>query len=79
MRAVTARIGPATLDRKEWKRNLARYLEPDAGRSLGQIVSTVAPYLGVWGLAAILKPGAWAAVGLGLVATEPGQAWLRVN
>ena len=41
----------------------------DSRRSLGQIASAVAPYLAVWALAAIVQPGAWLAVGLGLLAT----------
>ena len=56
-------------NRKTWKRDLAAYLEPDRRRSLGQIASVVLPYLGVWVLAAIVRPGAGLAVGLGLVAT----------
>ena len=56
-------------NRKSWKRDLARYLEPDRGRSLGQIASVVLPYLGVWVLAAVIRPSAWLAVVLGLVAT----------
>jgi len=56
-------------ERRRWKRDLAAYLEPDRGRSLGQIASVVPPYLGVWALAAIVEPGAALAVGLGLVAT----------
>ena len=55
--------------RRSWKRDLAPYLEIDARRSLGQVASVVVPYLGVWVLAATVRPGAWAAVGLGLVAT----------
>jgi acyl-lipid omega-6 desaturase (Delta-12 desaturase) len=54
---------------RSWKRELAVYLEVDRGRSLAQIASVVPPYLGVWILAAIVEPGAWLAVGLGLVAT----------
>jgi acyl-lipid omega-6 desaturase (Delta-12 desaturase) len=54
---------------RTWKRDLARYLEVDRGRSLRQLAGVVAPYLGVWVLAAILEPSAWLAVGLGLVAT----------
>ncbi len=56
-------------DRKTWKRDLARYLEADERRSLGQIASVVIPYLSVWAVAAIVMPGALLAVGLGLVAT----------
>jgi omega-6 fatty acid desaturase (delta-12 desaturase) len=55
-------------ERKSWKQDLAPYLEPDRGRSLGQIASVVVPYLAVWVLAAIVRPGAALAVGLGLVA-----------
>jgi acyl-lipid omega-6 desaturase (Delta-12 desaturase) len=54
---------------RSWKRDLAAYLEIDRGRSLRQLSSVVSPYLGVWALAAIVEPGAWLAVGLGLVAT----------
>src|SRR5688572_4312257 len=56
-------------DRRSWKQELAPYLEADRGRSLGQIASVVVPYLGVWALAAIVRPGTWLAVALGLVAT----------
>jgi acyl-lipid omega-6 desaturase (Delta-12 desaturase) len=55
--------------RKHWKRDLARYLEVDHARSLGQIASVALPYLGVWVLASIVQPGPWLAVALGLVAT----------
>ena len=54
---------------RTWKRDLARYLEVDRGRSLRQITGVVLPYLSVWVLAAIVEPSAWLAVGLGLVAT----------
>jgi acyl-lipid omega-6 desaturase (Delta-12 desaturase) len=54
---------------RSWKRDLASYLEVDRARSLRQIASVVPPYLGVWVLVAITEPGAWLAVGLGLVAT----------
>ena len=59
-----------TLDipsRNEWKHDLAPYLEVDARRSLGQIASVVLPYLGVWVLAAIVRPSALVAILLGLV------------
>jgi omega-6 fatty acid desaturase (delta-12 desaturase) len=55
--------------RKGWKRDLAGYLDIDRGRSLGQIASVVAPYLGVWVLAALLRPGAGLAIVLGLLAS----------
>jgi acyl-lipid omega-6 desaturase (Delta-12 desaturase) len=55
--------------RRAWKRDLARYLEIDRRRSLGQIASVVLPYLAVWVVAAIVAPGPLGAVGLGLVAT----------
>lgn len=55
--------------RKGWKTELASYLAIDRWRSLGQIASVVVPYLGVWALAAIARPGAWLGIGLGLVAT----------
>lgn len=54
--------------RKSWKQAVAPYLEVDAGRSLAQIASVVLPYLGVWVLAAIVRPGLWLSIGLGLVA-----------
>ena len=54
--------------RKAWKQDLAAYLEVDRRRSLGQIASVVAPYLGIWALVAIVRPDGWLAVGLGLVA-----------
>jgi acyl-lipid omega-6 desaturase (Delta-12 desaturase) len=54
---------------RSWKRDLASYLEVDRARSLRQIASVVPPYLGVWVLVSITEPGAWLAVGLGLVAT----------
>ncbi len=55
--------------RKAWKKDLARYLEIDPRRSLGQIASVVLPYLGVWIVAALVQPGAGLAIGLGLGAT----------
>jgi omega-6 fatty acid desaturase (delta-12 desaturase) len=55
--------------RKNWKQDLSSYLEIDSRRSLAQIASVIVPYLAVWTLAVVLRPGAWAAVGLGLVAT----------
>jgi acyl-lipid omega-6 desaturase (Delta-12 desaturase) len=74
---IQARLSPVILivnaealpHRSAWKRDLARYLEIDRGRSLGQIASVVLPYLGVWVVAAIVAPGPLGAVGLGLVAT----------
>src|SRR5439155_22691415 len=54
---------------KRWKQDLSPYLEIDARRSLGQIASVVLPYLAVWILALIVRPNAWVAIGLGLVAT----------
>jgi acyl-lipid omega-6 desaturase (Delta-12 desaturase) len=56
-------------DRRSWKRDLAPYLEIDRARSLRQIASVVPTYLAVWALAAIVQPGPWLAIGLGLVAT----------
>src|SRR3954451_15958053 len=56
-------------DRKVWKQDLARYLTIDPRRSLRQIASVIAPYLAVWSVVWILRPGPVAAVGLGLVAT----------
>jgi omega-6 fatty acid desaturase (delta-12 desaturase) len=55
--------------RAGWKQDLAPYLAIDRTRSAAQIASVVVPYLGIWVLAAIVQPGAWAAIGLGLVAT----------
>ena len=55
--------------RGSWKKDLASYLAPDRTRSLLQIASVVLPYLGIWIVAAIVQPGAWLAVGLGLLAT----------
>ncbi len=55
--------------RESWKRDLAAYLDVDRRRSLGQIASVVLPYLGVWALASIVRPNAWLAIGLGLVAS----------
>ena len=52
-----------------WKRQLAPYLEVDRNRSLGQIASVVLPYLGVWAIVAMLKPGPWSAIALGMLAT----------
>src|SRR5438552_3713021 len=69
---MTANPSMATADtpaRKSWKHDLAPYLEIDAARSLGQIASVVLPYLGIWVLAAVLRPDAVLAVGLGVVAT----------
>src|SRR4051794_29129788 len=54
---------------RSWKQDLSAYLAVDRRRSLGQIASGVLPYLGVWVFASIVEPGAWLAIGLGLVAT----------
>src|SRR5687767_13364524 len=54
--------------RQNWKRDPSGYLEKDRGRSLGQPASVVVPYLGLWAVAAILRPNAFVAVGLGLLA-----------
>jgi acyl-lipid omega-6 desaturase (Delta-12 desaturase) len=59
----------AEIPRRKRKQDLAAYLEVDRRRSLGQIASVVLPYLGVWLLAYLIRPGAWLAVGLGLIAT----------
>jgi omega-6 fatty acid desaturase (delta-12 desaturase) len=56
-------------DRRSWKQDLAPYLEIDERRSLGQLASVIVPYLGVWILVALTRPGPLAAVALGLVAT----------
>jgi acyl-lipid omega-6 desaturase (Delta-12 desaturase) len=55
--------------RDAWKLDIAPYLEADPRRSLGQIASVVVPYLGIWVVAAVLRPSPWVAVGLGLIAT----------
>ena len=55
--------------RKDWKRDLGPYIEVDTRRSALQIASVVLPYLGVWILAAVVEPGPFTAVALGLVAT----------
>jgi omega-6 fatty acid desaturase (delta-12 desaturase) len=68
-REFIAVIAEDTPPRRVWKRDLARYLEPDPRRSAGQIASAVLPYLAVWALAWLIQPGAAVAVGLGLVAT----------
>jgi omega-6 fatty acid desaturase (delta-12 desaturase) len=60
---------PSLPARKNWKQDLAAYLEVDRRRSLGQIASVVLPYLGLWVLVAIVRPNASLAIGLGLVAT----------
>jgi omega-6 fatty acid desaturase (delta-12 desaturase) len=54
--------------RRTWKRDLAPYLAIDRRRSLGQIASVLIPYLGIWAAAAIVRPSAIVAVGLGLAA-----------
>ncbi len=56
-------------NRRAWKQNLAPYLAVDRTRSLAQLASAVLPYLGVWVLAVVVRPGPLAAVALGLVAT----------
>jgi acyl-lipid omega-6 desaturase (Delta-12 desaturase) len=55
--------------RESWKSDLARYLEVDRRRSLAQIASVLLPYLGLWLLAAVLRPAPWLAVLLGALAT----------
>jgi omega-6 fatty acid desaturase (delta-12 desaturase) len=55
--------------RANWTRDLAPYLRIDRTRSLGQLASVLAPYLGIWGLAWLVQPGPWEAVGLGILAT----------
>src|ERR687891_52498 len=62
-------MAPTVPPRSDWKRDLARYRRVDRARSLMQIASVVLPYLGVWAVASILRPNAWLAIGLGLVAT----------
>lgn len=58
-----------TSARKQWKHDLAPYLEIDSARGLGQIASVVIPYVGVWAIVAAARPGALASVALGLAAT----------
>jgi omega-6 fatty acid desaturase (delta-12 desaturase) len=54
---------------RQWKQDLAPYLEVDRLRSLWQIGSVVVPYLGIWVVAWALRPAPWEAVALGLAAT----------
>jgi omega-6 fatty acid desaturase (delta-12 desaturase) len=60
---------PEIPTRKQWKQDLGLYLEADRGRSLRQIASVLVPYAGVWAVAAIVRPEAWLAIALGLIAT----------
>lgn len=55
--------------RRAWTRDLAPYVEPDRARSLGQLAGVVVPYLAVWVVVALARPGLPAAIALGLVAT----------
>jgi acyl-lipid omega-6 desaturase (Delta-12 desaturase) len=55
--------------RRTWKQDLAPYLGIDPRRSAAQIASAVIPYLGIWSLAALVRPGAPVAIALGLAAT----------
>ena len=55
--------------RRSWKQDLAPHLRVDPRRSLGQIASVVVPYLGIWVLAALIRPSTPAAIAMGLVAT----------
>jgi acyl-lipid omega-6 desaturase (Delta-12 desaturase) len=55
--------------RERWKHDLAPYVAADPTRSVAQIASVVVPYLGVWVLAALVRPGPLLAIGLGLLAT----------
>ena len=55
--------------RRRWKQDLAPYLAIDERRSRAQIASVVLPYLGVWVVAALVRPGAGLAVALGVIAT----------
>ena len=59
----------AAPDRVGWRRDLAPYLRADPARSLCQIASSVLPYLGVWLVAWIVRPGPWLALALGVAAT----------
>ncbi|HEU4978465.1 MAG TPA: fatty acid desaturase [Solirubrobacteraceae bacterium] len=56
-------------DRRSWKQDLAPYLAIDERRGYGQIASVVLPYLGIWALAAAVRPAWPVAIVLGLVAT----------
>jgi omega-6 fatty acid desaturase (delta-12 desaturase) len=56
-------------DRAGWTRDLAPYLRADGARGLGQIASAALPYLGVWLIALLVRPGPWLALALGVVAT----------
>src|SRR5918995_2026055 len=56
-------------NRSSWKLDLARYLEVDRRKGLTQIASVLLPYIGVWVIAAILRPNPLLAIALGLVAT----------
>ena len=66
LRTVNAADIPA---RSSWKQDLAPYLEVDRGRGLRQLAGVVMPYLGIWAAAAAVRPSAWLAIVLGLVAT----------
>jgi|SRR5215218_6114290 len=57
------------IPRTRWKQDLAPYVKADRLRSLGQLASVLAPYLGVWMIAAALGPSPWLDIVLGLVAT----------
>jgi acyl-lipid omega-6 desaturase (Delta-12 desaturase) len=54
---------------RQWKNDLAGYLETDERLSRAQIASVVFPYLGVWLAALLIRPRGLVALGLGLVAT----------
>jgi omega-6 fatty acid desaturase (delta-12 desaturase) len=63
-------VDPAEIpSRESWKQDLAPFLEIDRRRSLRQIASVVLPYLGIWVLAALLRPSAPLAIALGLAVT----------
>jgi omega-6 fatty acid desaturase (delta-12 desaturase) len=62
-------VTEAVPDRKAWRRDLAPYLEIDSRRSLGQIASALVPYIAVWAVAVVVRPGVLGAIGLGVVAT----------
>jgi omega-6 fatty acid desaturase (delta-12 desaturase) len=66
MPSVVATAPSTVPGRKVWKRDLAPYLAVDRRRSVGQIASVVLPYLAIWVIASIVRPGAWVAIGLGL-------------
>jgi omega-6 fatty acid desaturase (delta-12 desaturase) len=55
--------------RRTWKQDLRPYLVVDTRRSVAQIAGVVVPYVGIWVVAAVVRPTALVAVVLGLLAT----------